>query len=673
MAKQTLGVLTENEPDRNYMCKILSQVFSSSLDIVPVTLATVHTLAAEPAAILVNITSLAYADKYFPNSQIIFARRFLDSNHLHRLLELPEGTPVLVANKPRRIAEDLVENLQQLGINHLNYIPYWPGCDIDTTPYDTVVYAGFRSYCPENKKVYINLGYRNITPSTLAEIVKIYNLPPDFLNQFHIPVMQQLVSELYHRQDIHTQNQLLKSQLSQTLALTGTALFHLDENQQIVELNEAAARLLPAGQKGLPGHPLLPCFPELAHLAASLSEGREEKEVVYLGKKPYTLHLHFESPLQHRHCFILLTPIAASSSEKRCSHGVKKNSLPAKYHFSDILGHSPAVQKAIRLAQYYSGTDETILIFGESGTGKELFAQSIHNASRRRQSPFVAVNCAAIPDTLIESELFGYEEGAFTGARKGGKQGLFQTADNGTIFLDEIGDIPLSLQSRLLRVLEEREVMPVGSTSVIPIDVRVICATNRNLNEMVRQGTFREDLYYRLKILPLVIPPLRERVEDIPELLHSMAEGARLPAQLEHRLLHYTWPGNVRELRAFSSNLTIFYQQDIAPDQQQSLLNDLIRNFFGHRISAFTDCSEPLSQEDRLLLNSIQELTAAGRPAGRGSLLRLSPLLAAGFTEAKLKLRIRRLAESGYISVGKTRQGLRLTLLGTEALAQGEV
>ena len=408
-------------------------------------------------------------------------------------------------------------------------------------------------------------------------------------------------------------------------------------------------------------------------LAASLSEGREEKEVVYLGKKPYTLHLHFESPLQHRHCFILLTPIAASSSEKRCSHGVKKNSLPAKYHFSDILGHSPAVQKAIRLAQYYSGTDETILIFGESGTGKELFAQSIHNASRRRQSPFVAVNCAAIPDTLIESELFGYEEGAFTGARKGGKQGLFQTADNGTIFLDEIGDIPLSLQSRLLRVLEEREVMPVGSTSVIPIDVRVICATNRNLNEMVRQGTFREDLYYRLKILPLVIPPLRERVEDIPELLHSMAEGARLPAQLEHRLLHYTWPGNVRELRAFSSNLTIFYQQDIAPDQQQSLLNDLIRNFFGHRISAFTDCSEPLSQEDRLLLNSIQELTAAGRPAGRGSLLRLSPLLAAGFTEAKLKLRIRRLAESGYISVGKTRQGLRLTLLGTEALAQGEV
>ena len=196
-----------------------------------------------------------------------------------------------------------------------------------------------------------------------------------------------------------------------------------------------------------------------------------------------------------------------------------------------------------------------------------MFAQSIHNASRRRQSPFVAVNCAAIPDTLIESELFGYEEGAFTGARKGGKQGLFQTADNGTIFLDEIGDIPLSLQSRLLRVLEEREVMPVGSTSVIPIDVRVICATNRNLNEMVRQGTFREDLYYRLKILPLVIPPLRERVEDIPELLHSMAEGARLTFR-DHdlRLIFISGFLGFFAFGAFDSLESLFYRDVLNVD-----------------------------------------------------------------------------------------------------------
>ena len=159
------------------------------------------------------------------------------------------------------------------------------------------------------------------------------------------------------------------------------------------------------------------------------------------------------------------------------------------------------------------------------------------------------MNCAAIPDTLIESELFGYEEGAFTGARRGGRQGLFQSADTGTIFLDEIGDISLSVQSRLLRVLEEREIMPVGSVKIIPIDVRIICATNRDLKKLVEEGKFREDLYYRLKILTLHIPPLRERLEDIPDILPALADIPGIPPDLEEKMLSYSWPGNIRELR----------------------------------------------------------------------------------------------------------------------------
>ena len=328
-----------------------------------------------------------------------------------------------------------------------------------------------------------------------------------------------------------------------------------------MELNEAAARLLPAGQKGLPGHPLLPCFPELAHLAASLSEGREEKEVVYLGKKPYTLHLHFESPLQHRHCFILLTPIAASSSEKRCSHGVKKNSLPAKYHFSDILGHSPAVQKAIRLAQYYSGTDETILIFGESGTGKELFAQSIHNASPRRNYPFIAINCSAIPENLLESELFGYAPGAFTGAHRDGKAGLFELAHKGTLFLDEIGEISLTLQAKLLRVLQEREIMRVGGDSVIPVDIRILAATNQNLEQLAAERQFREDLLYRLDVLRINIPSLNQRREDISLLADSYMRRAfpdiRITDEAKAYLEQMDWPGNVRQLFNFCERLAV--------------------------------------------------------------------------------------------------------------------
>ena len=209
------------------------------------------------------------------------------------------------------------------------------------------------------------------------------------------------------------------------------------------------------------------------------------------------------------------------------------------------------------MAWQLSQTVSTILITGESGTGKELFAQAIHNSSARCAGPFVRINCAALPDNLLESELFGYEEGAFTGARKGGKPGKFDLAKGGTIFLDEIGDMPLTMQTKLLTVLQERVVERIGGTNPIPIDVRVIAATNRDLEKMVAEQTFREDLYYRLNVVRLTIPPLRERVGDISLLVDDLIK--RLNAHLRTNiqginppaldlLQSYRWPGNVREL-----------------------------------------------------------------------------------------------------------------------------
>jgi len=231
--------------------------------------------------------------------------------------------------------------------------------------------------------------------------------------------------------------------------------------------------------------------------------------------------------------------------------------LEAKYTFQDITGQSSAIKQAVELAKRAAATPATVLLRGESGTGKELFAHAIHHASNRAKKRFVRVNCAAIPDSLMESELFGYVEGAFTGAVRGGKQGYFQEAHGGTLFLDEIAEIGLHIQAKLLRVLQEKEVTPVGATKPVPVNVRIIAATNANLEDLINKGDFREDLYYRLNVIPIFIPPLRKRREDIPPITRSIIrkfnqEYGRNVADISNlalkKLLSYHWPGNVREL-----------------------------------------------------------------------------------------------------------------------------
>jgi len=228
----------------------------------------------------------------------------------------------------------------------------------------------------------------------------------------------------------------------------------------------------------------------------------------------------------------------------------------SKYRFEDILGDSPELKQCIQLAERSSRSNSTVLLLGESGTGKELFAHSIHHASPRREKPFIKVNCAAIPENLLESEFFGYNKGAFTGAVKS-KIGKFELAHGGTIFLDEIGDLSLNLQGKLLRVLQEMEFERVGGNQTIKVDVRVIAATNRNLRDLIRQGNFREDLYYRLNVVEINLPPVRSHKEDLPLLCNSLIVKLNrklgrkvkgLDRDAEEALIGYQWPGNVREL-----------------------------------------------------------------------------------------------------------------------------
>ena len=254
----------------------------------------------------------------------------------------------------------------------------------------------------------------------------------------------------------------------------------------------------------------------------------------------------------------------------------------AKNNFKNIIGGSSALVQAKKEAFTYASVDSTVLITGETGTGKELFAQSIHNSSARCKEPFVAVNCAALPEALLESELFGYERGAFTGARSEGKPGFFETAHGGTLFLDEIGELPVTLQSRLLRVLQEKEIIRVGSEKIVPINVRVLAATNRNLLDEVEKGSFRRDLYYRLSVLVLQLPPLRARTDDIRDLAEHFTQyfsnkytrGIRTVTEDAIALLRsIPFPGNVRELTNLIERAVVLCQSDsLGPAEIQNAL-----------------------------------------------------------------------------------------------------
>ena len=421
-------------------------------------------------AVLVSLhEDMEIAYRYFGHCRIIKVDRMLAGDNVARASTIAAGRKLLVCNDPEDEAVETVEMLHAMGVDHLTLTPWWPGCGMDLSSYDAVLYTGFYEYVPSGMKEYIDIGYRHIAFSTLFEISIFFGLETGHIRRDYEESMALLVR----------QNYALKRRL---------------DREKTMEK---------------PGR----------RMGAAISDGETlpKKEGMDRGKTP--------------------------------SHG-----FAARYHFSNIKGNSPMLQDAITLSGCYAESDMTVLITGSSGTGKELFAQAMHNGSARSGGPFVAINFAALPETLVESQLFGYEAGAFTGASRGGKPGLFEIARHGTVFLDEIGDTSLAVQARLLRVLEEREVMRIGSARYIPIDVRVICATNQDLQKLVQNGRFREDLFYRVNVLPLHIPDLKDRKEDIPPILSDVAReyGVRrnLLSGIQELFLEYDWPGNVRELKA---------------------------------------------------------------------------------------------------------------------------
>lgn len=362
-------------------------------------------------------------------------------------------------------------------------------------------------------------------------------------------ILASKIGELIAREQMHRTNQYLQTIIS----AVHEGVIACDEKGRITCFNHSAEEKLSLTASQVLGHPAGEVIP-----GSLLTEALAKESSLYDASVSYrNIHLISNVTLVRDHGRIVGAVESFNTDERlyRLAHKLLKPGDSAS--FSDIIGHSTVIAEVKARSAAIAKSPSTVLISGESGTGKELFARAIHRGSLQAEQPFIAINCSAIPDALLESELFGYEGGAFTGARSSGKPGLFEMAQGGTIFLDEIGDMPLMLQSKLLRVLQEKQIQRVGGTKTIPVDVRVISATHQNLEDMVSSGKFRQDLYYRLNVIPITIPPLRERREDIPELISFLCRkySAILGKTIERisdealtLLLNHSWPGNIRQL-----------------------------------------------------------------------------------------------------------------------------
>lgn len=379
-----------------------------------------------------------------------------------------------------------------------------------------------------------------------------------------------------------------RQEMTTILETIHEGMLAVDRHGVVEYCNSNAATLLKTTSQGLVGQQLASLMPGTAALEVlETGEGyTEQEEILRTGPHYFHFIVTAKPMMEADHIRGMVISFRDIVEARKLVYNLSEMSIT--FTFEDIIGHSEKMQRAKLRAQQVAMGASTVLITGESGTGKELFARAIHYASDRRKGPFITVNCGAIPETLLESELFGYEKGAFTGARDKGKVGKFELADSGTIFLDEMGDMPLHLQVKLLHVLQNRRFERVGGNKTIQVDVRVITATNRNLEEMMLEKLFREDLYYRISVIPLHLPSLRERREDIIELsrhflekyngfMNKKIEG--FSPQVQQMFMNYTWPGNVRELEnavEYGVNMTFSKEikMEAVPPKLQQLTSE---------------------------------------------------------------------------------------------------
>lgn len=388
--------------------------------------------------------------------------------------------------------------------------------------------------------------------------------------------MSTLISSSIKEQLLQQELRYKSTELRTIIDSVDEGIVAIDDNRKILCINNWACKVFNIKNEDVVGKNLDKIMPEnsVTKVLYTNDEIKDQEEVIQTNDRTYRFLLSAKPIIFNKKKAGAVATFKDFNKLHRSIFKISEN--PETFTFENILGSSPAFTAVIQQAKHIANQDITVLLLGESGTGKELFARAIHHESTRKNEIFLPINCGAIPDSLIESELFGYEKGSFTGANPKGKAGKFERANGGTVFLDEIGDLPLHMQVKLLRVLQEREVYRVGGVTPVKIDVRIIAATNKDLWAMVQKGEFREDLFYRLNVVPIHIPPLRERPEDILELAevfvnrYTQLHKKRLKGitkEAKKILANYSYPGNVRELENLIEFGVIFEKGDFLTAQ----------------------------------------------------------------------------------------------------------
>ena len=522
--------------------------------------------------------------KFNIRCDFLITDRVIDHKNLGEIIKIEEGRDVLFVNDSKRSAYEAIEQLKELGINHINFIPYYPGCDYNEYRHlDIAITPGEEKLVPSYIKEVVEIGSRIISIRSIHEIVKVLDLEFSFKEELTVKYIKDIVSIT---KSIEKSRQLLKeSEMSLKMIINNVdlGLVSANENGDILWVNSKFENMIGKKSKDLIGKNVL----SLLRIKKDIEFLSEPSLIDVEGIKYLISNSHMEERDIKRFLLMFEDIRTVKNKDLELNLLYKEEFNKYLYDFSDYMTVDEKNLKMLEKAKMFAKTESNILIQGENGTGKEILAQAIHRNSFRKGKPFIPINITAISENLLESELFGYEPGSFTGADKNGKIGIFEKAKGGTVFIDEIGDAPKYIQTILLRVIQEKRIRRIGSAHEIPIDVRILAATNKNLVKSMSTGEFREDLFFRLNVLPITTIPLRKRKEDIifvlKKFLDSILEEDCLESVLSLEvidlLVAHPWKGNVRELQNLSEYLLVIYsgKKIQIEDLPEYILNSVVR------------------------------------------------------------------------------------------------